>query len=106
MESNSLADSATCFGGALFFGAGLGGNFTPIGGASSVVAIGILKKEGNNVTFMQYAKIGAIVVLVQLLLATGCLFGAEKISLIKKLDPIKAKTEQSGGHDKNGSHEH
>ncbi len=90
----------------LIFGAGLGGNFTPIGSASTVVAIGILKKEGHNVTFMQYVKIGAIVVLVQLLLATGYLFGAEKIGLIKKLDPIKAKTEQAGGHDNNGSDEH
>ncbi len=61
---------------ALIFGAGLGGNFTPIGSASTVVAIGILKKEGHNITFMQYVKIGAIVVLVQLALATGYLFGA------------------------------
>ena len=90
----------------LIFGAGLGGNFTPIGSASTVVAIGILKKEGHNVTFMQYVKIGAIVVLVQLLLATGYLFGAEKIGLIKKLDPIKAKTEQSNGHDNNSSDGH
>ena len=90
----------------LIFGAGLGGNFTPIGSASTVVAIGILKKEGHTVTFMQYVKIGAIVVLVQLLLATGYLFGAEKIGLIKKLDPIKAKTEQADGHDNNGSDGH
>ena len=62
---------------ALIFGTGLGGNFTPIGGsASTVVAIGILKKEGHNITFMQYVKIGAIVVLVQLALATDYLFGA------------------------------
>ena len=67
----------------LIFGAGLGGNFTPIGSASTVVAIGILKKEGHAITFMQYVKIGAIVVLVQLVLATGYLFGAEKIGLIK-----------------------
>ena len=73
----------------LIFGAGLGGNFTPIGSASTVVAIGILKKEGHNITFMQYVKIGAIVVLVQLTLATGYLFGAEKVGLIKKLDPNK-----------------
>ena len=74
----------------LIFGAGLGGNFTPIGSASTVVAIGILKKEGHNVTFMQYVKIGAIVVLVQLSLATAYLFGAEKIGLIQKLNPKAA----------------
>ena len=83
---------------ALIFGAGLGGNFTPIGSASTVVAIGILKKEGHNITFMQYVKIGAIVVLVQLALATGYLFGAEKIGLIKKLDPSKVKIEQTPEH--------
>lgn len=83
----------------LIFGAGLGGNFTPIGSASTVVAIGILKKEGHNVTFMQYVKIGAIVVLVQLALATGYLFGAEKVGLIKKLDPNKTPiTAKTGDH--------
>ena len=60
----------------LIFGAGLGGNFTPIGCASAVVATGILHKEGHNITSMQYVKIGAIVVLVQLALAAGYQFGA------------------------------
>ena len=87
----------------LIFGAGLGGNFTPIGSASTVVAIGILKKEGHNITFMQYVKIGAIVVLVQLALATGYLFGAEKIGLIKKLDPNN-KAEQAHDPNSNDSH--
>ena len=89
----------------LIFGAGLGGNFTPIGSASTVVAIGILKKEGHNVTFMQYVKIGAIVVLVQLSLATAYLFGAEKIGLIKKLDP-KAAPLVAHGTDANGTQGH
>ena len=86
----------------LIFGAGLGGNFTPIGSASTVVAIGILKKEGHNITFMQYVKIGAIVVLVQLALATGYLFGAEKVGLIKKLDPNAA----AHVSDNNSNHGH
>ena len=71
----------------LIFGAGLGGNFTPIGSASTVVAIGILKKEGHNITFMQYVKIGAIVVLVQLTLATAYLFGAEKLDSSRSSTP-------------------
>ena len=83
-ELNWFADYGHMLWWSLIFGAGLGGNFTPIGSASTVVAIGNLKTEGHNVTFMQYVKIGAIVVLVQLLLATGYLFGAEKIGLIKK----------------------
>jgi Na+/H+ antiporter NhaD/arsenite permease-like protein len=89
----------------LIFGAGLGGNFTPIGSASTVVAIGILKKEGHNITFMQYVKIGAIVVLVQLTLATAYLFGAEKIGLIEKLDP-KAAPLAAHGADANGTQSH
>ena len=75
---------------ALIFGAGLGGNFTPIGSASTVVAIGILKKQGFAVTFMQYVKIGAVVVLVQLALATGYLFAADKVGLIPPLNPADA----------------
>ncbi len=63
---------------ALIFGAGLGGNFIPIGSASTAVAIGILKKRATTSSFMQYVKICTIVVLVQLTLATGYLFGAKK----------------------------
>ena len=77
----------------LIFGAGLGGNFTPIGSASTVVAISILKRAGHTVTFMQYVKIGAVVVLVQLSLATGYLFAADKIGLIPKLDTGKVQIE-------------
>jgi Na+/H+ antiporter NhaD/arsenite permease-like protein len=83
----------------LIFGAGLGGNFTPIGSASTVVAISILKREGHTITFMQYVKIGAIVVLVQLVLATGYLFAADKAGLI----PNKTNTEQTHGQDKNST---
>ena len=93
-EFGWFADYGNMLWWALIFGAGLGGNFTPIGSASTVVAIGILKKEGHNVTFMQYVKIGAIVVLVQLTLATGYLFGASKVKLIKPID-TKAKYEEA-----------
>ena len=78
----------------LIFGAGLGGNFTPIGSASTAVAIGILKKQGFAVTFMQYVKIGAIVVLVQLALATGYLFAANKVGLIAPLKPADTNATQ------------
>jgi len=89
-----FADYGSMLWWALIFGAGLGGNFTPIGSASTVVAIGILKKEGHKITFMQYVKIGAIVVLVQLTLATGYLFGASKLNLIEPID-TKAKYEEA-----------
>ena len=87
----------------LIFGAGLGGNFTPIGSASTVVAISILKREGHTVTFMQYVKIGIVVVLVQLSLATGYLFAADKIGLIPKLDTGKVQLKngtENKGHGK------
>jgi len=42
----------------LLAGACLGGNITPVGAAANVVAMGILKKEGYPVSFLQFMKIG------------------------------------------------
>lgn len=67
---------------ALIFGAGLGGNLTPIGSASTVVAISIMKREGQSISFMAYVKVGAPIVLLQVILATGYLFLAGGIGLI------------------------
>ncbi len=67
---------------ALIFGAGLGGNVTPIGSASTVVALMILRKEGKTLSFVGYVKIGAVVVLVQLVLATVYLFGAYALGML------------------------
>ena len=55
---------------ALIFGAGLGGNLTPIGSASTVVAMSVMKKEGHAMGFLEYVKIGAPIVAIQLVLAT------------------------------------
>ena len=81
----------------LILGAGLGGNFTPIGSASTVVAIAILKREGYKITFMQYVKIGALVVLVQLTLASTCLFAADKAGIIPKV-PKERPAKAENGH--------
>jgi len=51
-------------------GAGLGGNLTPIGSPSTVIAMGIAKKEGNPISFDEFFKIGFIVTITQLLLST------------------------------------
>lgn len=59
---------------AVVFGANLGGNITPIGSASTVVACTILKKHNLNVTFLDFVKIGGIFALAQLLLASAYLF--------------------------------
>ncbi|MGC9054197.1 MAG: SLC13 family permease [Candidatus Hydrogenedens sp.] len=41
----------------LLIGASLGGNITPIGASANIVGIGLLKKEGYPVSFMQWIKI-------------------------------------------------
>ncbi|MBM3248558.1 MAG: TRAP transporter large permease subunit [Candidatus Omnitrophica bacterium] len=42
----------------LLIGASLGGNITPIGASANIVACGILKKEGYEVRFKDFMKIG------------------------------------------------
>ncbi|MBQ7464123.1 MAG: arsenic transporter, partial [Lachnospiraceae bacterium] len=42
----------------LLTGATLGGNLTPVGASANIAAIGILKKEGCEVSFKDFAKIG------------------------------------------------
>lgn len=42
----------------LLTGATLGGNLTPVGASANITAIGILKKEGHDVAFKDFAKIG------------------------------------------------
>jgi Na+/H+ antiporter NhaD/arsenite permease-like protein len=41
----------------LLIGASLGGNITPIGASANIVAAGMLKKEGHNLTFRQFGRI-------------------------------------------------
>ena len=55
---------------AVVFGANLGGNITPIGSASTVVACTLLKKHGLKVGFIAFVKIGAVFAAVQLVLAS------------------------------------
>lgn len=42
----------------LLIGASLGGNITPLGASANIVACGLLKKEGYDVTFKDFLKIG------------------------------------------------
>jgi len=42
----------------LLIGTSLGGNITPIGASANIVACGLLKKEGYEVSFKDFAKIG------------------------------------------------
>jgi Na+/H+ antiporter NhaD/arsenite permease-like protein len=51
-----VAPQATYFG--LLLGASIGGNITPIGASANIVAMGILKKQGYRVRFMEFVRIG------------------------------------------------
>ena len=54
---------------AVVFGANLGGNITPIGSASTVVAFTIINKNKLGVSFAGFVKMAAPFALVQIALA-------------------------------------
>lgn len=51
---------------ALAVAAGLGGNITPIGSASSIIVCGLAEKHGRSISFFDYFKIGFTLTLVHL----------------------------------------
>lgn len=59
---------------AIVLGANLGGNITPIGSASTVVAVTILKKNDLRITFLEFVRLGVVFAAAQLILASGYLF--------------------------------
>jgi Na+/H+ antiporter NhaD/arsenite permease-like protein len=56
----------------LLLGASIGGNITPIGAASNIVCVGLLRKENYNVKFGEFVRIGLPFTLVSL--SAACLF--------------------------------
>lgn len=56
--SDKLGVNPSLFLFGLLIGASIGGNITPIGASANIVACGLLKKEGYNVTFKDFMKIG------------------------------------------------
>ncbi|HQP09942.1 MAG TPA: SLC13 family permease [Candidatus Omnitrophota bacterium] len=64
--SDKLQISPSMFLFGLLIGASIGGNITPIGASANIVACGLLKKEGYNVKFMDFVKIGLPFTLVTL----------------------------------------
>jgi Na+/H+ antiporter NhaD/arsenite permease-like protein len=56
--SNNLNINPSLFLFGLLIGASLGGNITPIGASANIVACGLLKKEGYEVKFKDFMKIG------------------------------------------------
>jgi len=55
---------------ALALGACLGGNITMIGASANIVSIGIAKKAGVEISFIEFMKLGAIVSIISLLIAS------------------------------------
>ncbi|MEZ6185183.1 MAG: SLC13 family permease [Planctomycetota bacterium] len=56
---------------AVIFGANLGGNLTPIGSASTVVAVTIMAKQGVPLSFLRFVRLALPFAVLQLVLATG-----------------------------------
>ncbi len=69
-ERLQISPSLFLFG--LLIGTSLGGNITPIGASANIVACGLLKKEGYDVKFKDFAKIGLPFTLVAV--TAACLF--------------------------------
>ena len=59
---------------AVIFGANLGGNITPIGSASTLVAVTIIHKSGIELSFVDFVKGAAPYAAVQLAIAVGYLW--------------------------------
>ena len=56
---------------ATILGANLGANLTPIGGVANIVAISLLEKEDANISWLNFIKLGGIITVANLAVATG-----------------------------------
>jgi Na+/H+ antiporter NhaD/arsenite permease-like protein len=59
---------------ALSLGACLGGNGTAIGASANVVVIGIAERQGINISFVEFLKVGMIVLIVSVAIGFGMLW--------------------------------
>jgi len=67
-ESNPLLQNLLWW--ALALGACLGGNITIIGASANIVSIGIAKKSGVKISFIEFMKLGAIISFISLFIAS------------------------------------
>jgi len=58
----------------LLLGASVGGNITPIGASGNIVAMGIVKREGSPVQFLQFVRIGLPFTVAAVAASTGLLW--------------------------------
>jgi Na+/H+ antiporter NhaD/arsenite permease-like protein len=63
--TNSLGTNSVLLWWAIIFGVSLGANFTPIGSSSTIIALGVLKKQ-QKVSFKEFSKTGIVVCTIQL----------------------------------------
>jgi Na+/H+ antiporter NhaD/arsenite permease-like protein len=59
---------------AVILGANLGANITPIGGVANIVAVSLLEKEGTHISWFEFIKLGGIITIANLAVATGYIF--------------------------------
>ena len=72
--TNNLGSNSILLWWAIIFGVSLGANFTPLGSSSTIIALGILRKQ-QKVSFKEFSKIGFIVCTIQLVLGSIYLVG-------------------------------
>jgi len=58
---------------ALSLGACLGGNFTMIGASANIVSIGMAKRYGQEISFLEFMKTSVLITLITLVIASGYL---------------------------------
>jgi Na+/H+ antiporter NhaD/arsenite permease-like protein len=67
--TNNLGSNSVLLWWAIIFGVSLGANFTPIGSSSTIIALGILKKQ-QKVSFKEFSRVGTIACTIQLALGS------------------------------------
>lgn len=83
----------------LILGANLGGNATPIGSISCVIALHALAKEASiRVSWGSFLKIGGALMLMQLTLATLWIIGYQHFDLLPDLPTIMPDAPRGAGH--------
>jgi Na+/H+ antiporter NhaD/arsenite permease-like protein len=68
LESNPIPNNILWW--ALALGACLGGNITIIGASANIISVGIAKKYGVEISFIDFMKKGLIVTLLSLFVAS------------------------------------
>jgi Na+/H+ antiporter NhaD/arsenite permease-like protein len=71
MASNPIPNNILWW--ALSLGACLGGNFTMIGASANIVSVGMAKRYGQEISFLEFMKSSVLITLITLVIASGYL---------------------------------